>query len=95
MDILEYETISTPQDKQEVINMVKEAAASMMRVDGESSLRKDIAARAKEEFEIPASEFNKVVRMYHKQNRKEEQAKHEKVDSLYTKLFEDEDDGDE
>ncbi len=90
MDILQYETISTPQDKKEVINMIKEAAASLMRVDGESELRKEIAARAKEEFEIPPADFNKVVRMYHKQNRAEEQAKHDKVDSLYEKLFDDE-----
>ncbi|AGN30053.1 DsbA dsDNA binding protein late transcription [Vibrio phage nt-1] len=90
MDILEYETISTPQDKQEVINMIKEAAASLLRTEGEASLRKDIAARAKEEFEIPAADFNKVVKMYHKQNRIEEQQKYEKVDTLYEKLFDDE-----
>ncbi|CAL9958499.1 transcriptional regulator [Vibrio phage K567] len=90
MENIEYETISTPQDKQEVINMIKEAAASLLRADSEADLRKDIAARAKEEFQIPAAEFNKLTRWYHKQNRAEEQAKHEKVDTLYEKLFDDE-----
>jgi len=90
MENLEYETISTPQDKQEVINMIKEAAASLLRADSEADLRKDIAARAKEEFKIPAADFNKIVRWYHKQNRKEEQEKQEKTSELYEKLFDDE-----
>lgn len=88
MDILEYETISTETDRQEVINAVKEAAASLMRADSERDLRKDIAERMKEEFELKPADFNKVVKWYHKQNRQEEQAKAEKVSSLYEKLFE-------
>lgn len=90
MDITEYETISTPQDKTEVINMIKEASASLLRADSESDLRKDIAARAKKEFELKPAEFNKLVKWYYKQNRAEEQAKNEKVDSLYETLFDDE-----
>lgn len=87
-DILEYETISTETDRQEVVNMVKEAASSLIRIDSERDLMKDIAARANEEFEIKPADFNKVVKMYHKQNRQEEQAKHEKIDGLYETLFE-------
>lgn len=87
MDILDYNTISTPQDRQEVVNMVKEASASMLRIDSERDLMKDIATRAKEEFEIKPADFNKVVKMYHKQSRQEEQAKYEKIDGLYEKLF--------
>ncbi|CAL9972003.1 transcriptional regulator [Vibrio phage D479] len=87
MDILEYETISTPNDKKEVINAVKEAAASLLRADSEKDLRKDIADRMKEEFEIKPADFNKVVKWYHKQNRQEEAAKNEKVHNLYDKLF--------
>lgn len=87
MDILDYNTISTPQDRQEVVNMVKEASASMLRIDSERDLMKDIATRAKEEFEIKPADFNQVVKMYHKQNRQEAQAKYEKIDGLYEKLF--------
>ncbi|AUR85765.1 transcriptional regulator [Vibrio phage 1.081.O._10N.286.52.C2] len=86
---MEIETISTPQDKTEVINMVKEASTCLLRMDSERDLLKEIAARAKEEFEIKPADFNKVVKMYHKQNRHEEQEKHQKIDGLYEKLFDD------
>ena len=84
---MDIETIATPADKQEVINMVKEASAALLRIDAEKDLIKDIATRAKDDFLIPAAEFNKITKMYHKQNRDEQIAKHEKTDSLYEKLF--------
>lgn len=87
MEFVELETISTEHDRKEVINMVKEAAASLLRCDSERDLRKDIADRAKEEFDLKPADFNKIVKMYHKQSRHEENQKFEKIDALYTKLF--------
>lgn len=84
---IEYETISTESDRLEIENSIKEAAASLLRIDSERDLIKDIAAKLKEEFEIAPGDFNKVVRMYHKQSRQEEKAKHSKVMDLYAKVF--------
>lgn len=91
MNINEIETISTENDRKEVINAVKEAAASLLRIEAERDLIKDIAARMKEEFEIKPTDFNKVVKMFHKQSKHEEQEKHDKVIGLYDQLFSKED----
>lgn len=48
--------------------MVKEAVDSMYRADAEKDLRKDIADRAKDEFEMTKKEFNALVKIAYKQN---------------------------
>lgn len=83
----EYATISTETDRIEVENAAKEAAASLIRIDAERDLIKDIATRMKEEFAIAPGDFKRIVNMYHRQNLDEQQEKHNKVVDLYNQVF--------
>ena len=86
-DIFESETISSETDRLEVVNAVKEAANSMLRIDSEKELIKDIATSMKEKFEIKPSDFNTVVKLFHKQNLDEQKERQDKVFDLYGRLF--------
>ena len=55
------ELILTPEQKEALTGMVKEAFASCVREDGEKQLRKDIADRCQEEIGIKKADFNKIV----------------------------------
>lgn len=87
MDFEDYELISTEQDRNEVMNAIKEAAASKIRIDSENELIKDIAANMKEEYGIEPSAFKTVLNIYHKQNKHDVESKHERTLGLYDKLF--------
>lgn len=68
-------------------NAVKEAAGSLLRMDSERDLVKQIGKRIKKEFNIKSSYFNKITKMYHKQNKDEIGAQAEMIVSLYETVF--------
>ena len=86
-DIFAGDKISTDNDRQEVVNSVKEASISLVRIEAEKDNIKEIALRMKEEFEIKPADFNAVLRIYHKQNLEEQQQKKEDLFELYDKIF--------
>ena len=87
MDIFAGDKISTENDRQEVVNSIKEASISLVRIEAEKDHMKEIASRMKEEFEIAPADFNAVLRIYHKQNLEEQQQKKEDLFTLYDKIF--------
>lgn len=59
-----------PENQDKLKKLVTEAVNSMERTDGEKRLQKDIAERAKEELEIPAPFFKKLVKIAYNNNAK-------------------------
>lgn len=86
-DIFSGPQISTENDRKEVVNSIKEASISLMRIDTEKDNIKLIAARMKEDFEITPGDFNACVRMYHKNSVEEQQKKKDDLFSLYDSIF--------
>lgn len=72
-------------------NAAKESANSIIRIESEKELRKEITKRMKEEIGIPAADFNGIVMIYHKQNLAEVEANAERKTELYRKVFGDND----
>lgn len=83
----EFVMPSTASDKLAIENAVKEASHSVFRVESETTLRKEIAARMKDEYGLSAKDFNAMVQIYHKQNLGEVEVKHERIVELYTKIL--------
>ena len=59
---------SNPNDLRVLRDMIVEASGRKTRIEAHQDGIKDIADRAKEEFEMKKSEFNKLVNLYHQQN---------------------------
>lgn len=74
-------------DRADLEDAAKEAAGSLLRADSERDLRKEIAKKVKDDMDIKPAMFNKLVRMYHKQNKEEIQNKTEAIVSLYETVF--------
>ena len=74
-------------DKADVQAAIKEAAGSLLRTEAERDLRKSIAKKAKDDWQISTSDFNKLVKIYHKQNLEEIQEETDEIISLYEMVF--------
>jgi hypothetical protein len=64
--------ISSPEDRKKVVGAIKELSDSMLRVDAEKDLQKDI---------------RKLAVIYHKQSMNDVKAEFEDVEALYEELF--------
>ena len=82
---------SDDKSRVSIINAVKEASNSKLRIESEKDLIKDIAAKLKDELGMPPAVFNQVfnqlVSTYHKQDVAEKQAKAEEFFEIYEVLF--------
>ena len=78
--IVDNETLPqviTEEQRKKIQGALREMSASMLRVESEKDLQKEIAERMKEECEIPKREFNKLAKIYHASNLVEEAARNE------------------
>lgn len=78
---------SDDKSRVSIINAVKEASNSKIRIDSEKDLIKEIAAKMKDELGMPPSVFTNLVNTYHKQDVSERQAKAEEFFEIYEALF--------
>lgn len=74
---------SSPDDIKSIQNAVKEASNSMFRIQSERDLIKDIANTMKDEHNLPASDFKKMVRTYHKAEYQKRVEQNESFNELY------------
>ena len=79
--------ISSPADKDKLLNGVKELSNSMTRVDAEKDLQKDIVSGLADELGIKKQYISKIATVYHKQTFSQLQAEHEELETLYEELF--------
>lgn len=57
---------SSPADIKKIQDGIKEASSALLRIESERDLIKDISAKLKDEVELPPSVFNKMAKVYFK-----------------------------
>lgn len=79
--------LTSPSDKEKMLNGIKELSNSMTRVDAEKDLQKDIIGNLSDELGIKKQYISKIAAVYHKQTFTQLQAEHEELENLYEELF--------
>jgi hypothetical protein len=71
------------EDKKQIRNAVQEASNSLLRIDAEKDLMKNIVDGLHDTYQIPKKTISKIIKVYHKQNFTEEVALNEEFEDLY------------
>lgn len=74
---------STEKDRVAIQNAVKEASNAMFRVDAERTLIKEIAENMKDEYNLKPADFNRMVKVYFKNEYEKVTTKSEEFVELY------------
>lgn len=74
-------------DKDKVAAAVREMSDSMLRIEAERELMKDIVDVTAEKYEIDKKHFRKISNIYHKRNLDEARSETNEVFDLYEELF--------
>lgn len=77
----------SPEDKKKVADAIREMSDSMLRIDAEKELMKDIVDVTNEKYEVDKKHFRKLATIYHKQNLEEQRTESGEVFELYEELF--------
>lgn len=67
--------------------LVKEASDNKLKISGFNELIKDIRTRAKDELGVDGKMFNRLLGLYHKDNRDVFEAENEEVVECYDAIF--------
>lgn len=78
---------TSPADIQKIQNAVIEASNSKLRIEAERDLIKDIAQRIQDEVGIAKRDFNKMVKVYFKNEFKKVQEDLNEFADLYSKVM--------
>ena len=76
-------TISSIEDRKKIFAAIKEISNSMVRIESERDLIKDIVAITSEEFQLPKKIVNKMARTYYKQSFNQEQQDFSDFEEVY------------
>lgn len=71
------------EDKKQIRGAVVEASNSLLRIDAEKDLIKNIIDGLYDTYKIPKKTLSKIIKVYHKQNFNEEVALNEEFEDLY------------
>lgn len=78
---------TTPEDLKKINSAIKQASDSLIRIESEKDHIKDVRDKLKEELNLPAKLFNKMLKVYHKQTFGEEITQAEEFEIMYEKVF--------
>lgn len=76
-----------PTEKKAVASAVQEMSDSMLRIEAEKELMKDIVDVTFDKYGVDKKYFRKICNIYHKRNMDEVRTEQETVESLYEDLF--------
>jgi len=74
---------ATEEDRKKFMGAVQEMSNSMLRIEAERDLLREIVKEKSDEFKISKKIINKIAKTYHKQNRTQVEAEHEEFLELY------------
>ena len=74
---------STEEDRKKFMNAVQEISNSMIRIEAERDLIREIVKEKADEFSISKKVINKIAKTDHKQNRAQVEAEHEEFMEIY------------
>ena len=83
----EISTMIGPEDKKKVADAIREMSDSMLRIDAEKELMKDIVDVTNEKYGVDKKHFRKLATIYHKQNMEESRTEANEVYDVYEELF--------
>lgn len=75
--------ISSIEDRKKVFGAIREISNSMVRIEAERDLMKDIAKDVADNFLISKKIINKMAKVYHKQTLTQEIDQHEEFVEMY------------
>ena len=84
---VEFVMPTNTKDIQRIENAIKEASNSLIRIESERELIKEIKEALKEELGLPPKKTQELITIYHKQNYSEVVGKFEETSELYEKVF--------
>ena len=71
------------QDRKKIKDAMQEASNSLLRIDAEKDLIKNIVTDLYDQFKIPKKTLSKMIKVYHKNNFQEEVAEADEFETLY------------
>ena len=74
---------STEEDRKKFMGAIQELSNSMLRIEAERDLIREIVKEKSDEFKISKKVINKIAKTYHKQNRTQVEAEHEEFLEIY------------
>jgi hypothetical protein len=74
---------STEEDRKKFMGAIQELSNSMLRIEAERDLIREIVKEKSDEFKISKKIINKIAKTYHKQNRTQVEAEHEEFMEIY------------
>jgi hypothetical protein len=78
---------SADTDRDRILSAIKEIDVSLVRIEGERDLIKDIADTLNEEFGMSKSLVNRLAKTYHAGNRHEVDSAHEEFTDFYDNIM--------
>jgi hypothetical protein len=73
----------SPEDMKKLMGALKDMSNSMLRVEAERSLQKEVRNDICEELDLNKKVFSRLARTYHKQNYTEEVEINEEFEKIY------------
>jgi hypothetical protein len=74
---------STEEDRKKFMGSIQEMSNSLLRIEAERDLIREIVKEKSDEFKISKKVINKIAKTYHKQNRTQVEAEHEEFLEIY------------
>lgn len=76
-------TFTNEEDRKKFMGAIKEISNSMVRIESERDLIKEIVKDQAEEFNLSKKIINKIAKTYHKQNLTQVEAEHDEFIEVY------------
>ena len=76
-----------PTEKKAVAAAIQEMSDSMVRIEAERELMKEIVDVTNEKYGLEKKHFKKLANIFHKRNMDEVRGEHETLENLYEELF--------
>ena len=78
--------ISSPEDRKKIFAAIREISNSMVRIEAERDLIKDIVKDVSDNYQLSRKTVNKMAKVYHKQNLSQTVAEHDEFVETYEEI---------
>ena len=79
-------TISSIEDRKKIFAAIKEISNSMVRIEAERDLIKDIVKDVADNYQLSRKTVNKMAKVYHKQSLTQTVAEHDEFVETYEEI---------
>ena len=76
-----------PEDLKKLMGALKDMSDSMLRVEAERSLQKEVKTDICDELDLNRKVFTRLARTYHKQNYSEEVENNDQFEKIYQNII--------